>query len=151
VASGRDLALLCLLEIPMLCAGASLACRLSSPSSGLVLSNPRYSCSQFFAAGHRHREQEYGHLSYYHHVILGLEDVGSLVHTVTEELGTRGFTTPFHFSSLALDVNSSGVHRSSPHPRFPSYLCSIPRADANRTWHEEARFAAPAELVSVWV
>ena len=62
-------------------------------------------------AGHRHREQEYGYLSYYYHIILGLEAVDSLVHTVTEEIGTRGLTTLFLLSSLALDVNSSGVRR----------------------------------------
>jgi hypothetical protein len=45
--------------------------------------------------GHRHREQEYGYLSYYHHVVLDFQEVDSLVHIVTEELGTRGFTTPF--------------------------------------------------------
>jgi hypothetical protein len=37
-------------------------------------------------SGHRHHEQEYGYLSYYHHIVLGLEEVDSLVHTVTEEL-----------------------------------------------------------------
>jgi hypothetical protein len=61
--------------------------------------------------GYRHRDQEYGYLSYYHHVVLGLEEVHRLVHTVTEELGTRGLTTPFLFSSLALDVKFSGVRR----------------------------------------
>ena len=35
-------------------------------------------------AGHHHREQEYVYLSYYHHIVLGLEEVDSLVHTVTE-------------------------------------------------------------------
>jgi hypothetical protein len=60
-------------------------------------------------AGHRCREQEYGYLSN-HYVVLSLEQVNSLVCTVTEELSTRGLTVPFLFSSLALDVNSSGVH-----------------------------------------
>jgi hypothetical protein len=45
--------------------------------------------------GHRQGEQEYGYLSYYHHII----------HTITEELGTCGLTTPFLFSSLALGVD----------------------------------------------
>ncbi len=49
--------------------------------------------------GHRQREQEYGYLSYFHHVVLGLDEVDRLVHTVIEELGTRGLTTPFFFSS----------------------------------------------------
>jgi hypothetical protein len=34
-----------------------------------------------------------------------------LVHTITEQLGTGGLTTPFPSSSLALDINSSGVRR----------------------------------------
>ena len=59
-------------------------------------------------AGHRQREQEYGCPSYFHHVVLGLDEVDRFVHPVTEGLGTRGLTTPFLFSSLVLDVNSSG-------------------------------------------
>jgi Domain of unknown function (DUF1708) len=94
--------------------------------------------------GHRHREQEYGYLSYYHHVVLGLDEVHRLVHTVTEELSTRGLTTPFLFSSLALDVNSSGVRRLI--QAFLRTCVSFPAPDAEHTWHEEARFAAPAEL-----
>jgi len=58
---------------------------------------------------HRHREQEYGYLSYYHHIVLDLKEVDSLVHTITEQLGTRGLTTPFLFSSLVLDINSSSI------------------------------------------
>jgi hypothetical protein len=61
--------------------------------------------------GHHGREQDYDYQSYHHHIVLGLEGVYRLVHTVTDELGTRGLTTPFLFSSLALDVNSSSVHR----------------------------------------
>ena len=61
--------------------------------------------------GHRQREQEYGYLSYLHHVVIGLDEVSRLVHTVTEEFGTRGLTKPSLFSTLAFDVNSSGVRR----------------------------------------
>jgi hypothetical protein len=57
-------------------------------------------------AGHHHHEQEYGYLSYNHYIVLSLEQVDSLV---TEVLSTHGLTTPFLFSSQALDVNSSGV------------------------------------------
>jgi len=32
--------------------------------------------------GHRQREQEYGFLSYFHHVVIGLDEVDHLVHTV---------------------------------------------------------------------
>jgi hypothetical protein len=94
--------------------------------------------------GHRRREHEYGYLSYLHHVVLGLDEVDRLVRTVTEELSTRGLTTPFLFSSHALDVNSSGVRRLI--QAFLRTCVSFPAPDAERTWHDEARFAAPAEL-----
>jgi len=61
--------------------------------------------------GHRQWEQEYCYLSYFHHIVLGLDEVDRLVHTVTEELGTCGLTTAFPFSSHALNINSSGVRR----------------------------------------
>jgi hypothetical protein len=66
--------------------------------------------------------------------------VDSLVHTVTEELGTR-----FLFSSLVLDVNSSGVRRLI--QAFLRTCVPFPAPGAERTWHVEARFAAPTELV----
>jgi len=67
-----------------------------------------------------------------------------LVHTVTKELGTCGLATPFLFSSLALNVNSSGVCRL-----VQAFLCtcvSFPAPDAKCTWHKEAHFAVPVEL-----
>jgi Domain of unknown function (DUF1708) len=76
--------------------------------------------------------------------VLGLDEVNRLVRTVTEELGTRGLTTPFLFSTLALDVNSSGVRRLV--QAFLRTCVSFPAPDAERTWREEARFAAPPEL-----
>ena len=94
--------------------------------------------------GHREREQDYGYLSYQHHVVLGLEEVNRLVRTVTDELGTRGLTTPFLFSSLALDISSSRVHRLI--QSFLRTCVSFPAPDAEYTWREEARFAAPPEL-----
>ena len=94
--------------------------------------------------GSREREQDYGYLSHHRHVVLGLEEVDRLVRTVTEELATRGLTTPFLFSSLALDVNSSGVRRLV--QAFLRTCVSFPAPDAERTWREEARFAAPPEL-----
>ncbi|KAH9979484.1 hypothetical protein BGW80DRAFT_1435011 [Lactifluus volemus] len=84
--------------------------------------------------GPRDREQDYGYLSCHRHVVLGLD----------EELGTRGLTTPFLFSSLALDVNSSGVRRLV--QAFLRTCVSFPAPDADRTWREEARFSAPPEL-----
>jgi len=94
--------------------------------------------------GHPQREQECSYLSYFHHVVLGLDEVDRLVHTVTEELGTRGLTTAFLFSSHALDINSSRVRRL-----IQAFLCtcvSFPASDAERTWQEEARFAALPEV-----
>jgi len=87
--------------------------------------------------------------SYLHHVVLGLEEVDRLVHTVTEELGTRGLTTSFLFSSLALDVNSSRVLRLI-QAFLRTYVLS-PAPDTERTWHEEARCAAAAELATAIV
>ena len=105
------------------------------------------------ATGHRHREQEYGHLSYHHHIVLGLDKVHQLVYTVTEELGgvsARGLTTSFLFSDLALDINSSGVRRLiqaflSTCVRSPCRV-SLPAPDAERKWHDGVRFAAPVGL-----
>ena len=91
--------------------------------------------------GHHQWEQEYGYLSYFHHVVLGLDEVDRLVHTVTEELGTRDPTTLFLFY---LDINSSGVRRLV---QASLRTCvSFPAPDAEHTWHDEARFAAPAEF-----
>ncbi|KAI0271985.1 hypothetical protein BGY98DRAFT_1108804 [Russula aff. rugulosa BPL654] len=94
--------------------------------------------------GHREREQDYGYLSYQHNVVLGLEEVNRLVRTLTDELGTRGLTTPFLFSSLALDISSSRVRRLI--QSFLRTCVSFPAPDAEYTWREEARFAAPPEL-----
>jgi len=47
--------------------------------------------------GHCQQEQEYGHLSYLHHIVLGLNEVNHLVHTITKGLGTRLLTNPFPF------------------------------------------------------
>ncbi|KAN0128116.1 hypothetical protein V8E53_014097 [Lactarius tabidus] len=94
--------------------------------------------------GPREREQDYGYLSYQRHIVLGLDEVDRLVRTVTDELGTRGLTTPFLFSNLALDVNSSGVRRLI--QAFLRSCVAFPALDAERTWREEARFAAPPEL-----
>ncbi|KAI0278984.1 hypothetical protein BC826DRAFT_1113119 [Russula brevipes] len=66
--------------------------------------------------------------------------------TVTDELGTCGLTTPFLFSSLAPDINSSGARRLV---QVFLRMCLVPCAaalNAEHTWREEARFASPAEL-----
>ena len=86
---------------------------------------------------------DYGYLSYQRHVILGLEEVARLVDVVGDELGTRGLTTPFIFSTLALDVSSPAVKRL-----IQTFLktCNRSSAEADRQWREEARLADPHEL-----
>ncbi|KAI0280241.1 hypothetical protein BC826DRAFT_1191647 [Russula brevipes] len=126
-------------EEPVIPDGSFFPLNLDPPSG-----DPATSSSDSERGGHRGREQDYGYLSCHHHIVLGLEEVDRLVHTVTEELGTRGLTTPFLFSSLALDVNSSGVRRLV--QAFLRTCVSFPAPDAEHTWREEARFAAPAEL-----
>ena len=49
----------------------------------------------------------------------------------------------FLFTSLALVDNSSGARRLV--QAFLRTCMSFPAPDAERTWHEEARFAVPAE------
>jgi len=87
-------------------------------------------------------EQEYGYLSYHYYVVLGVDEVDRLVHTITEMFGTRGLTIPFLFSNLALDANTSGVRRLI--QTFLRTCVSFHALDTERTWHEEARFAIPA-------
>ena len=80
---------------------------------------------------------EHGYLAYKREVVLGVEEVSRLTEVICEELGARGgITTPFIFSSLALDVSMSGIRRLI--DRF---------VDGNeQRWREEARFAGPHEL-----
>ncbi|KAI0264839.1 hypothetical protein BC834DRAFT_924457 [Gloeopeniophorella convolvens] len=85
--------------------------------------------------GPREREQDYGYLSYQRHVVLGLDEVAPRYPRPT---------TPFLFSSLALDVKSSGVRRLV--QAFLRTCVPFAAPDADRTWREEARFAAPPEL-----
>ncbi|KAI0067395.1 hypothetical protein BV25DRAFT_1819719 [Artomyces pyxidatus] len=92
----------------------------------------------------REREQDYGYLSFQRHVILGLEEVDRLVRVLTEELGNRGLTTPFIFSSLALDVSTSGVRRLV--QAFLRTCVPFPAPDAESAWRDETRFAGPHEL-----
>lgn len=94
------------------------------------------------------KEHDYGYLSYERHVVLGLEQVARLVEVVSEELGTRGgITTPFIFSTTALDISSSAIKRLI---RTFLNTCTInsghAAAEAEARWREEARFAGPHEL-----
>ena len=86
---------------------------------------------------------DYGYLSYQRHVVLGLEEVARLVDVVGDELGSRGLTTPFIFSTLALDVSPSAVKRL-----IQTFLktCTRPSMEADRQWRQEARLAEPHEL-----
>ncbi|CCM00227.1 uncharacterized protein FIBRA_02255 [Fibroporia radiculosa] len=91
----------------------------------------------------RTSNNDYGHLSYGRHVVLGLEQVARLVDVVGNELGMRGLTTPFIFSTLALDVSANAVRRL-----IQAFLrtCSKPSNEADWQWREEARLAGPHEL-----
>jgi len=90
-------------------------------------------------------EQGYGYLSYERHVVLGLEQVTRLVEVVTAELSSRGgLTTPFIFTSLAIDISTPAIKRL-----IQTFLstCSKPgNADAERRWRDEAKFAGLHEL-----
>ncbi|KAI0631726.1 hypothetical protein C8Q77DRAFT_1159474 [Trametes polyzona] len=108
----------------------------------LSLERPRYDNGD----GTVHEQppsHDYGYLSYGRHVILGLEEVARLVDVVGEELGTRGLTTPFIFSTLALDVSAPAVKRL-----IQTFLntCTKPSSEADRQWRQEARLAGPHEL-----
>lgn len=91
---------------------------------------------------------EYGYLSYERHVVLGIEQVARLVDVLCTELTSRGgLTTPFIFSSLALDISSATIRKL-----IQAFLgtCTInigTSADqAEAQWREEARFAGLHEL-----
>ena len=115
-------------------------------SLGQVLSNHIFLLVMTFA-GHCHCKQEYSYLSYNHYVIRTLEQVNSLVHTITEEPSTCELTIPFLFSSLTLDVNSLSVYH--PIQAFLRTCLPFPTLDTECTWHnshDEVCFAAPAGL-----
>ncbi|KDQ58269.1 hypothetical protein JAAARDRAFT_35076 [Jaapia argillacea MUCL 33604] len=92
-----------------------------------------------------HPTTDYGYLSYQRHVVLGLEQVARLADVISEELGTRGLTTPFIFSTLALDVSANAVKTL-----IKAFLRTCGNAerdrDAERLWRDEVRFANPNEL-----
>lgn len=94
------------------------------------------------------KEHDYGYLSYERHVVLSLEQVERLVEVVSEELDTRGgLTTPFIFSTTALDISLSAIKRL-----IRSFLNTCEpfsgqkAQEAEAKWREEARFAGPHEL-----
>lgn len=92
------------------------------------------------------KDHDYGYLSYERHVVLGIQDVARLVEVLTHELVTRGgITTPFIFSSSALDISPSAVKRL-----ISLFLetCKpgVALDKADKRWREEARFAGPHDL-----
>lgn len=87
---------------------------------------------------------DYGYLSYQRNVVLGLKEVARLVDVVGNELGNRGLTTPFIFSTLALDVSAVAVKRLI--AAFLKTCTPHPYGEADRQWREEAKFAGPHEL-----
>ncbi|KAG6836676.1 hypothetical protein H0H93_005094 [Arthromyces matolae] len=96
----------------------------------------------------QYKEHDYGYLSDQRHVVLGLEQVARLVIVISDELGTRGgITTPFIFSTTALDISSSAIRRL-----IQAFLATCTdqsaqsSADAERRWRDEAQFAGPHEL-----
>ncbi|KAG6829199.1 hypothetical protein H0H92_005327, partial [Tricholoma furcatifolium] len=94
------------------------------------------------------KEHDYGYLSYQRHVVLGLEQVARLVTVISDELTTRGgITTPFVFSTTALDISSSAIKRLiQAFLGTCANLSSQAAADAETRWREEARFAGAYEL-----
>jgi hypothetical protein len=77
VASGCDFPLLCLLEIPNAVCGRHRRVSLVVAVIGPSPAEPSIFLLTMSVAGHRHREQEYGCLSYHHRIVLGLEEVDS--------------------------------------------------------------------------
>lgn len=115
--------------------GAFLPLNLERPRSDATLPEPP-------------KEHDYGYLSYERHVVLGLEQAERLVEVISEELETRGgITTPFIFSTTALDISSSSIKRI-----IRSFLNTCEPLSGHRAqeaeakWREEAQFAGPHEL-----
>jgi hypothetical protein len=76
VASVRDLEYKSLLEIANAVRGRQPRVSLVVAVIGRAL-EPSIFVLTMSVAGHSRREQEYGYLSYYHHIVLGLEEVDS--------------------------------------------------------------------------
>ncbi|KAF9495534.1 hypothetical protein BDN71DRAFT_1506671 [Pleurotus eryngii] len=92
------------------------------------------------------KDYDYGYLSYERHVVLGIQDVARLVEVLTHELVTRGgITTPFIFSSSALDISPSAVKRLIS-LFLETCKSGVPLGKADKRWREEARFAGPHDL-----
>ncbi|PFH49544.1 hypothetical protein AMATHDRAFT_76152 [Amanita thiersii Skay4041] len=92
--------------------------------------------------------QDYGFLAYQRHVVLGLSQLARLVDVVADELSTRGgITTPFIFSTTALDVSYSSIKRLIAAFLDTCEMRSSPSVEkAEAKWRDEARFAGLHEL-----
>jgi hypothetical protein len=96
-----------------------------------------------FDTQERDISQDYGYLSYKRHVVLGLEEIARLVEATSQEIGVRGLTTPFIFSTLALDVSAPATARL-----IDAFIqtCNSRNPSADKKWREETQFAGPHEL-----
>jgi hypothetical protein len=108
----------------------------------LNLERPRRDATEYF------KEHDYGYLSYERHVVLGLDQVERLVEVISEELETRGgVTTPFIFSTTALDISATSIKRIIGTFLETCQPYTGQRAqEAEAKWREEAQFAGPHEL-----
>lgn len=111
----------------------------------LNLDPPKHSSSSSSSLG-----TDYGYLSYQRHVVLGLEQLHILITVLADQLESRGgLTTPFIFSTTALDISFPSIKRLI---RSFLQMCSAQASpsmgfkDADRAWKEEAKFAGPHEL-----
>ncbi|KAF9264991.1 hypothetical protein L218DRAFT_1023055 [Marasmius fiardii PR-910] len=98
---------------------------------------------------------DFPYLSYQRHVVLSIEAVSRLVEVVCEELGTRGgITTPFIFSTLALDISPVRIRRlidtflttCAYSQSYGKEKTIAEKEVAEKKWREEARFAGLHEL-----
>ncbi|KAL0566142.1 hypothetical protein V5O48_015876 [Marasmius crinis-equi] len=102
---------------------------------------------------------DHPYLSYQRHVILSIDAVARLVEVLCEELGTRGgITTPFIFSTLALDISPTRIRRLIDaflatctsthlyHHRITREKSMAEKEYTEQKWREEARFAGMHEL-----
>jgi len=91
---------------------------------------------------HTVARQDYGYLSIERHVVLSLPDCAKLVDVLAEELGSRGgLTTPFLFSSAALDISMNAIKRL-----IHAFVASCEDRSKEAKWREEARFTGMHEL-----
>ncbi|KAF8621948.1 hypothetical protein AX15_007381 [Amanita polypyramis BW_CC] len=96
----------------------------------------------------RPRLYDYGFLSYERHVVLAPDQLINLLTVLVDELSARGgITTPFIFSTTALDVSYSSIKRLVRAFLDTCDMRSSPSVEkAEAKWRDEARFAGLHEL-----